>query len=626
MVSSLTGLYPDRNGITVANSYDYYRNDGIPTFTTAFKYWTDTVDGADDPLPNMIGDQWSSRTAPAPWSTFTSAGCDVGAVSLPGIELENASTAPSGDITRVFGEGSAEWLEAKSSPALAQTDFVGLAVHCAPGSAFCDTPNARPDDTTTVHGSNGGRFALFGAKYVNPAISGGTACVNATDGRPIVGPNGTCGFPGFDGWPAKNTLGEVLQMQKAGVPVTLAYISDAHDDHTTGHSWGPGEAGYKQQLAEYDAAFATFFQQLAGIGVDRSNTLFVVTVDEGDHFSGGAGTPQPDGSLAYAHTSCPQAATPAVTPCPSNQMGEVTARIGSLLPAGEPAFELHFDMAPTFYVHGGAANVNGPGRTDPAVRRLERDVAAASAPDPYAGNVVPIAVGLADTIEEKALHMVNRDPKRTPTLTMFGNPDFFFQTTNLSGDCSGADVCVNGGFAWNHGGVQEEIGNTWAGFVGPGVESMGVDASIWADDTDVRPTMLALLGLADGYQDDGRVLVETLDPNAYASTLAESADTVKALAEAYKQITAPFGAFATDTLAASTKALASGSPSDDRLYTEIEGKIASLTSRRDWLAGAIRDALDRAEFRGQALNERQASYWIAQAGILLDAAHGLAGA
>ena len=27
--------------------------------------------------------------------------------------------------------------------------------------------------------------------------------------------------------------------------------------------------------------------------------------------------------------------------------------------------------------------------------------------------------------------MVNSDPKRTPTFTMFGNPDFFFQTTNL---------------------------------------------------------------------------------------------------------------------------------------------------------------------------------------------------
>ena len=54
ILATLTGLYPDRNGQTVSNSYDYYKNDGTPTFTSSFKYWTDTVDGADDPLPNMI--------------------------------------------------------------------------------------------------------------------------------------------------------------------------------------------------------------------------------------------------------------------------------------------------------------------------------------------------------------------------------------------------------------------------------------------------------------------------------------------------------------------------------------------------------------------------------------------
>ena len=30
---------------------------------------------------------------------------------------------------------------------------------------------------------------------------------------------------------AKNTLGMVAQMQEHGVPVTFAYISDAHDFH-----------------------------------------------------------------------------------------------------------------------------------------------------------------------------------------------------------------------------------------------------------------------------------------------------------------------------------------------------------------------------------------------------------
>ena len=76
ILSSLTGLYPDRNGQTVSNSYDYYRNDGTPTFASSFKYWTDTVDGSDDSLPNMVGD--GQQTAPAPWLTYTHAGCNVG--------------------------------------------------------------------------------------------------------------------------------------------------------------------------------------------------------------------------------------------------------------------------------------------------------------------------------------------------------------------------------------------------------------------------------------------------------------------------------------------------------------------------------------------------------------------
>ena len=91
----------------------------------------------------------------------------------------------------------------------------------------------------------------------------------------------------------------------------------AHDNHTLFRASGPGEADYKQQLADYDAAFAAFFQRLQSHGIDKSNTLFVVTVDEGDHFAGGIGTPQADGSLAYSHTPC----APQTTTCPANQIG-----------------------------------------------------------------------------------------------------------------------------------------------------------------------------------------------------------------------------------------------------------------------------------------------------------------
>jgi len=617
ILSSLTGLYPDRNGQTVSNSYDYYKNNGVPTFTSSFKYWTVPVDGADDSAPNMVTD--TGKTTPAPWVPYTRAGCDFGGVGTANLELENNTITPGGDIYNVYGPSSPE---AAEPAGLRTTDFVGIAIHCgqSASSKCTGSTHAKTDLLPDEPGGYSGFQALFGTKYVDPAITGGNACVNDTAGQPVKDPAGNCGFPGFDGMLAKNTLGYVAQMQESGVPVTYAYISDAHDNHALGRASGPGEADYKQQLAAYDAAFAAFFQRLAADGIDKSNTLFVVTVDEGDHFAGGVGTPDGSGNLTYAHTACPL--VPTATACPANQIGEVNVKIGSVLPAGEPAYDIHFDDAPTFYVNGDASHPNGPARNDAAVRKLERDVWNATAPDPYAGSGnVPIAQFLADSVGEKALHMVNADPKRTPTFTMFGNPDFFFQTSNLSGGCAGSTVCVNPGFAWNHGDVQNEIANTWVGFVGPGVQGGGIDSDTWTDHTNVRPTILSLLGLKDDYVQDGRVLIEGLTTKATPQTLIAHRETVRRLGDVYEQLNASFGSFALDTLKASTTALSS---SDESKYEAIETSIASLTSQRDALAAQIRGGLNSAAFGGKALNEQQAKGWIDQAQSLIDQAHALA--
>lgn len=619
ILSSLTGLYPDRMGQTVSNSYDYFTPDGTPHFTSSFKYWTDVVDATNNPLPNMITD--GQKTTPAPWVPYTRAGCDVGGVGTANIELENNSTSASGDMTRVFGVGSPEWTEAKTNPHLALTDFVGIAVHCAQtaSSKCAANTNAKSDTLPDEPGGYNGYQALYGAKYVDPAITGGNACVNDTAGVAITDPNGNCGFPGFDGMEANRTLGYVAQMQESGVPVTYGYISDAHDFHVPNMSTdsyqssatGPGEATHNQQLKAYDDAFAAFFQNLAAHGIDKSNTLFVVTVDEGDHFAGGVGTPQPDGSLTYNHTVCTN-----LSACPVNQIGEITTNLKALLPASTPAFDIHFDDAPTVYMNG------QPGRTDPAVRKMERDVAALTSLDPYvrdsAGNVqtVNLTQALADPVEEQTLHMVNTDPSRTPTFTMFGNPDFFFQLSN----CSGVPQCANPGFAWNHGDIQQEIGNTWLGMVGPGVQHNAVDATTWTDHTNVRPTMLALLGLRDDYMDDGRVLIEALDTKVTPQSLIAHRETVRRLGDVYEQLNASFGQFAMDTLKASTKGIESN---DDSVYTDTENAIQSMTAQRNDLASQIKADLNAAAFDGKPLDEQQAKQLIAQAQALLDQAHTL---
>ena len=711
ILSSLTGLYPDRHGQAVSNSYDWFQANGLPTFTSSFKYWTDTASGTANPLPNMVGD--GGQTAPAPWQTYTQAGCNVGAVSTANIVLENnnaivqsslaaasavggtnikvasvapffvgqaitvdigaaAETAtisavgtagaagtgltltaplanahasgakvfatdPGGDMTRVFGAGSPQWNEARDSQlaaagtaarVLAQTDFVGFAIHCAQGDALCNNPNARPDDTTIYPGSDNGFKALFGAKNVNPAITGGNPCVKATDGSNITDQFSQCGFPGFDGALAKNTLGEVAQMQENGVPVTFAYISDAHDNHTLVRASGPGEADYQAQLKAYDDAFVAFFDRLKAHGIDKSNSLFVVTADEGDHFAGGKGLPDPanPGALTYVHAPCST-----LTACPSNQIGEVNGNIKALAPG---SYDIHFDDAPTFYVNG------QPNRNDTTVRDLERTIGNATAQDPYVNNgaLVPIAERLADTVEEKTLHMVTSDPKRTPTFTMFGNADFFWQTSTPS---CGATICVNPNFAWNHGDFQDDIANTWLGVVGPGVQSNGIDTKTWSDHVDIRPTINALIGLKDSYLDDGRAITEILGGKAedhghnehgsksddHGKRKDEHGQRADALGAIYKQVNAPFGAFALDTLIASTAALKS---TDELKYDSIETQIANLTLQRDVLAGAIRAALNDAATGNDdhgdkgGIDSSQAKAWIKQAQSLLDQAHALA--
>jgi len=302
--------------------------------------------------------------------------------------------------------------------------------------------------------------------------------------------------------------------------------------------------------------------------------------------------------------------------CPTNQIGEVGFNIKGtgVLPAGEPSFDIHPDDAPTFYVN------NQPARTDSTVRKLERDVAAITTPDPYqrSGGVpqtVPLAQAMADPVEENALHMVNSDPARTPTFTMFGNPDFFVQTSN---PCTGVVSCVTPGFAWNHGDIQGEIANTWVGISGPGVARRGIDSTTWTDHTNVRPTVLAMAGLHDDYADDGRVLVEGMEPGVTVHALKGS--NVKPLMDAYEQVNASFGQFAAATLAASTRAIKS---TDDSEYNSIENSIADLTTQRDALVSQIRSALNAAAFSNTPIDPSTAAGWISTANSLIAQAQAL---
>ncbi len=621
ILSTLTGVYPDRMGQPVSNSFRYFTPSGATRTGVSFAYWTAPIydpagppfppAGQTDLSPEMINE--NGKIAPAPWVPFTRAGCDVGQVSTANAILENTGI----DIPSFFGPGSPEAIQAAGdSPGQSATqtfaDYVGIGVHCTQGSLICGaSAHAHADALPDEPGGYSGYQALMGARYVDPVIKPGTPMTDLS-GNVIKDQNNHIGFPGFDGMTARVSLSWIAQMQEAGIPVTYGYISDAHDDHGTAgnihFAFGPGEAGYVQQLHDYDVAFQQFFDRLAADGINKSNTLFLFTVDEGDHFAGDQpSNPGCDGIN---------------TACTYNRVGEINANLSAMIRTqyGDlTPFTVHSDSAPNVYITG------NPSQTAPATRNLEREMAQLHWTNPYTGNVQNnIMVALADKTEMKTLHMITADPFRTPTFTPFADPNWFFFASGTSTTCATDAACASiparspQSFAWNHGDIQDEIASTWAGYVGPGIKNLGDDNSVWTDHTDHRPTLLTLLGLKDDYQTDGRAVTEIASENALPVSLRVHHPSLERLGDSYKQLMASFGSFSMDTLVASTRALASNAPGD-QTYTDTESAIASLTNQRDALTAEIRAGFNKAQFDGVKLSENQIKAWIQASNALLPA-------
>ncbi len=628
-----TGLYGDRHGQPLTNSYKVYNPDGSTDPATSFAYWTSPIidTKTNPPAPNPVDSTPTMASAsggvtPAPWVPFTRAGCSVGDVSTANMVLENAA----GDVPTVFGAGSPEAAETAANPDpfkdVQVAEYVGEAVHCAAGDAICSgSAHHVADLLPSEPGGYNGFQALFGAKYIAPAIGGGAnvfhhgyrvtdASGNLVDlnGNTLQEPfSHTPGFTGFSPT-ATQTLAVMADMQEAGIPVTYGYISDLHekksDTHTgcsttgtaasAGKPVGPGDSCYVANAQHYDAAFQTFFTRLAADGITPANTLFVISSEENDQFAGAnanrAGSQPTPAGCDGVTTPCTYAA---------GQIGELQANIKGLLSTTASA-GTQFDIEPqgaSIYVHG------NPAATDPAVRQLERDTAAMTNPhDAYSGaNNEKIVQYQAGALEERVLHMQTVDPLRFPTYTLFPKPDYFFST-------SGPNVGINNGFAYDHGYYSPNIDVTWVGIAGKGVKVGGVDGpqpadgnqptdpesthtvpqastvGTWVEEADIRPTMLQLVGLHDDYESDGHVITQAL------ATVPAPLAAIEDLAKGYDQIESSVGQFATDTLVADTKALASGSSSDDSAYQTEQATLLQLADDRDTAVAKIKQTLNDA--------------------------------
>ncbi len=667
LLTTATGLYGDRHGMPISNSYQAYNTDGSTDPAGSFAYWTDPVfdtaktpNPGHDTNPGMVFAKSPPATTspapapdtvtPAPWVPFTRVGCDVGQVSTANTVLENTAV----DIPKVFGPSSPEAQQLAADTGTFKdaevADYVGIAVHCANGSAFCSTaqgvkfgqtspsPTAVADVLPDEPGGYDGFQGLFGHRYVAPQLGAGTpnlshngfqvtnSAGNLVDlnGNEIDGAFLTShpGFPGFGPINASQSLAYTADMLEAGLPVVNFYMADIHgNEHISGVSactgqpaaLGSGNACYVAQAQYYNDAFGAFFQRLAADGITAQNTLFLMSSDEGDHEAGAnvgrAIQPTPancDGAKVSGSTVTPDV----LCTYPAGSFGELAGNITGLLATQKSdttPFSLESDTAPEFYVRG------NPGPNDPAVRTLERDVGSVTASNPYTGTTQPVANYLADPTEQAILHMVNADPARTPTFAMFGKPDYFF--TPGSTTCSPC-VTQNTSFAYDHGAYAAEIDTNFFGIAGPGVRNLGVDGSTaadgpnsagpdsgqvtvpdsgtkgtWVDETDIRPTLMYLTGLTDDYEHDGRVITQILaNPNG-----ALLAPDVAALGACYKQLNSSVGIFGTDTLIAATAAIESSSPGD-ATYLEADQALQKLDVARDALAGQIKGGLEAAAF------------------------------
>jgi hypothetical protein len=448
-----------------------------------------------------------------------------------------------------------------------------------------------------------GYRALFGSRFIQPVISP-SGPVRSLGGQVIKDTSGDIGFPGYNGMNGTNSLAYTLDMQTHGIPVTFTYLADLHDNAVTGAGMGSGTATYESQLRQENAAFGTFFTDLARAGITKANTLFVITADEGDHFVGSAPSPANCDGVTIT--------------CSYSKVGEVDGNLTGML-AGKgitTPFDVAADSAPIIYVHG------QPARTASAVRTMEQTAARLTANDLATGQNVRLTNYLADPVEMNLLHMITGDPKRTATFALFANPDFWLS----SGAAKCGSSCVSepsGGDAWNHGDVAPQINTTWLGLAGPGVVNKGVDNSTWSDHTDIQPTMLALLGLKDDYVPDGRVLSEVINSSALPPAMLADYSRLAQLGRVYTQLEAAVGEFGLATLTASTRALASHSGGDST-YTSIENELVQLGAARDALAAQMQAALTGAEFGGQTLSGKTARELIRAGNHLLAQADALA--
>ena len=544
-----------------------------PRPSSSFKYWTDLTDDVNTPPTdaNYRNDQReAAKNAPAPWVPFTRAGCDVGRDRArehrarehrhrpdrrhdQGLRHRLARVERGRRVERGPGRHAARTSRRPTSSASASTAH-------RPRRVCGATRTPRRTRCPTSRAATPASRALFGAKYVNPVISRRRAPMRQRTPRkatPDQRPVGHRGFPGFDGMFATTTLS--LRRADAGVrdpghvrlhlgrPRPARRLPGASTSRTR-----PARPATSSSCTTTTSPSSQFFDRLAADGINKSNTLFVFTVDEGDHFAGSQPEqPGCDGvtvAVRLRHEPGRRDQRQPAAAC-SRRSTATTRRSPS---------------TPT--MRRTSTSTGNPARTDRGRRGTSSGRwPAAAGLNPYTGaDADDIMVALADQVEdEDAAHGHRRSAADADLHAVRRSGLVLLRSRRRATTCATHAACASIPRADEPELRVEPRRHPGRDRHRPGPATSGrasrtsaTTDSVWTDHTDHRPTH------ADAARPEGRLpdrrpggRREIADENALPVSLRVHHPSVEQLAASYKQLMASFGTFSMDTLTASTHAL-----------------------------------------------------------------------